>query len=61
VYLDFAGSHAGGELSNVAAGFGKALVGNICSLSYGRDEAISDGVRGVMEVTIVIHVKDHFG
>jgi len=58
VYLNLVGLYTGGELGDVAAGFGEALVGGSCSLSDSGDKAVGNGVCGVMEVAIVVHTED---
>jgi len=47
-------------LVDVVVGFSKAFVGGCRSSVHRGDEAIGDGVGGIVEVTTVIHAEDRF-
>ncbi len=49
------------ELVDVAVGFGEALVNGGCSALDCGDEAVSNGVCGVLEVTTLVYVEYCFG
>jgi len=59
-YFNLMGLYVCCELSDMVMGFSETLLGGCCSPSYGGDEAIGDGVHGVVKVAILVHVEDHF-
>jgi len=58
--LSFVGVDYSGELVDVAAGFGESLVRDHYVLAYHTDEAVCDGMCGVIEVVTFLHAEKGF-
>ncbi len=56
--FSFAGVHHSCKLVNVVVGFGEPLVSDCYASMHCGDEAVCDGVCGVIEVITVLHVEE---